>query len=85
MISPEPFIQKCRSFARAMNPYLDVVDGHVRLAWTTDDEGRLDLMERAARLGLVSRMICSLMPSLKQEARLMLMGDTRWMKPYGRL
>lgn len=50
MISPEPFLQKCRSLARAKNPYLDVVDGRVRLAWTS--ESRVEYMERAEAIGL---------------------------------
>lgn len=50
MISPEPFLQKCSSLARAETPCLDVVDGRVRLAWT--DERRVDYMERADAIGL---------------------------------
>lgn len=52
MISSEQFIQKCRSLARAKNPYLDVADGRVRLEWTTGDESRVDYMERAEVIGL---------------------------------
>jgi hypothetical protein len=50
LISPEPFIQKCRSLARAKSLYLDVVDGRVRLAWINDD--RADFMEWADAIGL---------------------------------
>jgi hypothetical protein len=50
VISPEPFIQKCRSLARANSLYLDVVDGRVRLAWINDD--RADFMEWADSIGL---------------------------------
>ncbi len=53
MISPEPFIQKCRSLAKAKKIYLDVVDGRVRLAWNVNsDECCIDFMERADTLGL---------------------------------
>jgi hypothetical protein len=53
VISPEPFIQKCRSLARARNLFLDVVDGRVRLAWTvSSDDGRVEFMERADAIGL---------------------------------
>ena len=50
MISPEPFIEKCRSIAKAKKPYLDVVDRRVRLAWI--DDGTVDFMERADTIGL---------------------------------
>jgi hypothetical protein len=50
VISPEPFIQKCRSLARARNLFLDVVDGRVRLAWVND--GTTGFMERADLIGL---------------------------------
>jgi hypothetical protein len=50
MMSPEPFIQKCKSLAAAKNTYLDVVDGRVRLAWMND--GVIDFMERADAIGL---------------------------------
>jgi hypothetical protein len=50
MMSPEPFIQKCKSLAAAKNTYLDVVDGRVRLAWMND--GVIDFMERAEAIGL---------------------------------
>jgi len=53
VISPEPFIQKCRSLARARNLFLDVVDGRVRLAWTgSSTDGRVEFMERADAIGL---------------------------------
>jgi hypothetical protein len=35
VISPEPFVEKFRSLARAKDFYVDVEDGQVRLAWTT--------------------------------------------------
>ena len=50
MISPEPFIQKCKSLAKAKNLYLDVLDGHVVLAWM--DDGAANFMERADVIGL---------------------------------
>jgi hypothetical protein len=33
VISPEPFIQKCRSLAGSKCTYLEGVEGRVRLAW----------------------------------------------------
>jgi hypothetical protein len=53
VISPEPFIQKCKSLARAKSLYLDVVDGRVRLAWIVGSgDGSIDFMERAEAIGL---------------------------------
>ena len=60
VISPEPFIHKCKSLARAKSLYLDVVDGRIRLAWkgSSDDgsidfmDGSIDFMERADAIGL---------------------------------
>ena len=34
VISPEQFVEKCRSLAKAKDLYVDVEDGQVRLAWT---------------------------------------------------
>lgn len=50
VISPEPFIQKCRSLPSAKSIYLDTIDGHVRLVWTND--GVVEFMERADMIGL---------------------------------
>lgn len=50
MVSPEPFIKKCRSLARAKNLYLDVMDGRARLTWM--DNGAAVFMERADAVGL---------------------------------
>jgi len=53
MISPEPFIQKCKSLARAKSIYLAVMDGRIRLAWKdSSDDGSIDFMERADAIGL---------------------------------
>jgi hypothetical protein len=53
LISPEPFIQKCRSLAKAKKIYLNVVDGRIRLAWNVSpDDGSIDYMERVDALGL---------------------------------
>jgi hypothetical protein len=53
MISPEPFILKCRSLARAKNPYLEVRNGKVRLAWEiASSDGHIECMERADVIGL---------------------------------
>ena len=49
-ISPEPFVQKCKSLAKTKNPYLDVLDGRVVLAWM--DDGAANFMERADVIGL---------------------------------
>jgi hypothetical protein len=45
VISSEPFVQKCKSLAKAKNLYLDVLDGRVILAWM--DDGAANFMERA--------------------------------------
>jgi hypothetical protein len=52
VISPEPFIRKCKSLAAAKNTYLDVVDGRVRLVWTGSSDDATDFMERADAIGL---------------------------------
>jgi len=53
MISPEPFIQKCKSLAGGKNPYLDVLDGRIRLAWIAGSgAGRVEYMERIDLIGL---------------------------------
>jgi hypothetical protein len=53
LISPEPFIKKCRSLSQAKNPYLDVADGRIRLAWIADTgDGHPDYMERIDLIGL---------------------------------
>ena len=50
VISSEPFVQKCKSLAKAKNLYLDVLDGRVVLAWM--DDGAANFMERADVIGL---------------------------------
>jgi hypothetical protein len=50
IMSPEPFIRKCRSLARAKSISVEVIDGRVRLAWINDDGA--DFMERADAIGL---------------------------------
>lgn len=52
IISPEPFIEKCRSLSIARDPYLEVLDGRVRLAWTVSSAGDQDFMERSDVIGL---------------------------------
>jgi hypothetical protein len=53
MISPDPFMQKCRNLARARNPYLDVLNGRVRLAWEIGSgDCHIECMERADLIGL---------------------------------
>jgi len=51
VISPGPFILKCRSLCKAKRTYLEVVDGRVCLAWECPD-GEVDFMERADVIGL---------------------------------
>ena len=64
VISPKPFIEKCRSLVRAKNLYVDVEDGQVRLAWTTYSEmhrpTRSNTLTELKHLGLTSIMICFL-------------------------
>ncbi len=50
VISPEPFIEKCRSLARSKNPYIEVLNGRIRLAWKDGDV--IGIMEWADALGL---------------------------------
>ena len=53
MISPEPFIRKCRSLAHGKNPHLDVAYRRIRFAWTVGStDSRVDYMERADPIGL---------------------------------
>ncbi|MCJ7444838.1 MAG: hypothetical protein MUO26_09965 [Methanotrichaceae archaeon] len=54
-ISPEPFIQKCKSLAKARNLYVDVKDGQIRLVWTDDaSTNKFEYIDRieAVRLGI---------------------------------
>ena len=51
-ISSEPFIQKCRSLAKARDLHLEVVNGRIRLAWTRSYDGGIDFMERVDAIGL---------------------------------
>jgi hypothetical protein len=52
-ISPEPFVQKCRSLLKAKDHYLDVKDGSIRLSWV-DSSGKEQSIDRveAIRLGI---------------------------------
>jgi len=34
VISPEPFVKKCKSLAKARDLHVEVEDGLIRLAWT---------------------------------------------------
>ena len=52
VISPEPFVQKCRSLARAKSIYLEVLEGHVRLAWKGSIDNDQGFMERVDAIGL---------------------------------
>jgi hypothetical protein len=57
-ISPEPFIKKCKSLAKAKSPYIDVMNGRARLAWL-DDGGAAEFMDRVEmnRLGISYEML----------------------------
>jgi hypothetical protein len=57
-ISPEPFIKKCRNLAKAKSPYIEVMDGRARLAWS-DYGGETELMDRVEmnRLGISYEML----------------------------
>jgi hypothetical protein len=54
VISPEQFIEKCKSLARAKNLYVDVKDGQIRLAWTDNGSNKVEYIDRieAVRLGI---------------------------------
>jgi hypothetical protein len=58
VISPEPFVQKCKSLAKAKHLYVAVKDGSIRLAWSTFSEdgiaNRIEYINRAEaiRLGI---------------------------------
>ncbi|MCJ7445277.1 MAG: hypothetical protein MUO26_12270 [Methanotrichaceae archaeon] len=54
IISPEPFIQKCKSLSKAKNLYVDVEDGCIRLAWTSiSDDGSTNKIEYIDRIEAV--------------------------------
>ncbi|MCJ7443738.1 MAG: hypothetical protein MUO26_04270 [Methanotrichaceae archaeon] len=58
VISPEPFIQKCKSLAKAKNLYVDVEDGHILLAWTpVPDDGSTNNVEYIDRTEAVRLVI----------------------------
>jgi hypothetical protein len=53
VISPEPFIQKCRRLATAKSFFLEVANGRIRLAWKgSSDDGNIEFMERRDTIGL---------------------------------
>jgi hypothetical protein len=58
VISPEPFIQKCKSLAKAKHLYVDVKNGAIRLAWSAlSEDGAANKIEyinraEAASLGM---------------------------------
>ena len=58
VISPEPFVEKCRSLAKAKDLHIDVENGQVRLAWTIlSDDGtpnKINYIDRieASRLNI---------------------------------
>ncbi|MCJ7445527.1 MAG: hypothetical protein MUO26_13565, partial [Methanotrichaceae archaeon] len=56
VISPEPFIQKCKSLSKAKNLYVDVQDRCIHLAWAADggSTNKVEYIDRieAVRLGI---------------------------------
>ena len=58
VISPEQFVEKCRSLAKAKDLYVDVENGQVRLAWMAYSEGatanKIEYVDRieASRLNI---------------------------------
>jgi hypothetical protein len=50
-ISPESFVQKCRSLLKANRLYLDVKDSRVRLSWI-DSSGKAESMDRVEAIRL---------------------------------
>ena len=58
VISPEPFVQKCKSLAKAKDLYVDVKDGSIKLAWSAlSDDGTTSKIEyinraEAVRIGI---------------------------------
>jgi hypothetical protein len=50
-ISPEPFVEKCRSLAKSKDLYVDVENGQVRLAWMARfDDGTPNKIEYIDRI-----------------------------------
>jgi hypothetical protein len=64
LIPSRIFLQKCRSLARSKNPYLEVVDWRIRLAWT--DDNVIGFMEWADALGL--ELTCDMLEEALSEA-----------------
>ncbi|MDD1752780.1 MAG: hypothetical protein LUQ38_06815 [Methanotrichaceae archaeon] len=55
VISPEPFVKKCKSLAKARDLYVDVKDGSIRLAFSDDTlTSKVEYINRAeaVRLGI---------------------------------
>ena len=58
VISPEPFVQKCKSLAKAKDLYVDLKDGSIRLTWSAISEdsiaSKIEYINRAeaVRLGI---------------------------------
>jgi hypothetical protein len=56
--STEPFVEKCRSLAKARKLYVDAKDGDVRLAWVAHSEdtsaSKIEYIDKieASRLGI---------------------------------
>jgi hypothetical protein len=55
VISPEPFVQKCKSLAKAKHLYVAVKDGSIQLAFSDDElTSKIEYINRAeaASLGI---------------------------------
>ena len=58
VISPEPFVQKCKSLAKAKDLHVDMKDGSIKLAWSAlSGDGIASKMEyinraEAVRIGI---------------------------------
>ena len=53
VISPEPFVQKCKSLAKAKDLYVDVKDGSIRLAFSDDEStSKVEYINRAEAVSL---------------------------------
>jgi hypothetical protein len=56
IISPEPFIQKCKRLAKSRHLYVDAKGGSIRLAWSSlsEDGTAIEYIDRgeAASLGI---------------------------------
>jgi hypothetical protein len=58
VISPEPFVQKCKRLAKSRHLYVDVKDGAVKLAWSAiAEDGTASKIEYLNRAETVTKRI----------------------------